>query len=80
MPVAFIAMNGRQWMQNWHPGMHVNDSNGQNGTAGNNIEYLNANAVGLARRGVRNRYEASDARRLRLRLRRRLPELGLRRA
>ena len=39
--------------------MHVNDSNGASGTAGMGIEYINANAVALARRGVRNRYEAS---------------------
>ena len=54
VPAPFLAMNGRQWMQNWHPGMHVNDSNGQSGPALNGIEYINPNGVALARRGVRN--------------------------
>ena len=54
VPAALLPVNGRMWAQNWHPGMHVNDSNGQSGPALNGIEYINPNGVALARRGVRN--------------------------
>ena len=61
VPAALLPVNGRMWMQNWHPGMHVNDSAGQSGPALNGIEFINPNGVALARRGVRNVTTSPDA-------------------